>query len=140
MKEPQSSPGSGGSTPSDLEITAREGYLEARLTGDFRLERFKRQIETILQTAKDRNLDKVLVDVARMARFEFLNTTDRFEMATHAARLAGNLVQIALVGRPIQLDRERFGEQVAQNRGLNIRIFVDEDAALAWLNGSASNS
>ena len=135
MKEPLGSPGSGGAPPPDLEITAREGILEARVTGDFRLERFKRQIETILQAAKERGLDRILVDVARMAGFEALDTTDRFEMATHAARLAGNLVKIALVGRTPQLDRERFGEQVAQNRGLNIRIFVDEAAALAWLAG-----
>jgi hypothetical protein len=119
--------------PSDLVVTAREGYLEARLSGDFRLEHFKRRIETIVQTAKDRGADKVLVDVTRMVRFESVNTTDRFEMGAHAARLAGNLAAIAMVGRPPQIDPEKFGAQVAQNRGLNIRIFVDETAAVAWL-------
>ena len=133
MKEPLASPGSDGSTPSDIEYTAGEVYLEVRVSGDFRLERFKRQIETILQTAKDRGLGKILVDVTRMVRFESLNTTDRFEMSSHAARLAGTSVAIAMLGKPVQLDRERFGERVAQNRGLNVRVFVDEAAAVAWL-------
>jgi len=136
MKDTLASPGSEGSTPSDLEFTAREGYLEARLSGDFRMERFKRQIETILQAAKDRGLGKILVDVTRMVRFEALGTTDRFEMGAHAARVAGNVVTVAMLGTPPQLDRERFGEQVAQNRGLNLRVFVDEAAAVAWLTGA----
>jgi len=40
---------------------------------------------------------------------------------------------IAFVGSEAFVDPRRFGEAVARNRGLNLRVFTDMNEALVWL-------
>jgi len=42
-------------------------------------------------------------------------------------------VPVAFVGSESFIDPRRFGESVARNRGLNLRVFTDMDEALKWL-------
>ena len=42
-------------------------------------------------------------------------------------------VPVAFVGSESFIDPRRFGESVARNRGLNLRVFTDLDEAEAWL-------
>jgi hypothetical protein len=119
--------------PESVALVEREGYLEARLTGSYALERFKRQIAFILQACKDRGFNRLLTDVVDLTDFAVISTFDRFEIATHAAAIGKNLIAVAMVGLPNQFDPERFGAQVAQNRGMKVRMFTDPKAALDWL-------
>jgi hypothetical protein len=50
-----------------------------------------------------------------------------------AASLAGGVGRMAALARPDQIDPQRFGETVARNRGMNIRIFSELQPALSWL-------
>jgi hypothetical protein len=128
-------PGKAASGEEDVEFLDREGYLEARLKGAFTLERFKRQTTYMVQSGKDRGFKRLLVDVISMTGFESVDTLDRYAMGEHAARVAGILISVAMLGLPKQFDAEGFGVRVAQNRGMNVRIFTDSKSALAWLTG-----
>ena len=125
-------PGKGESGAEDLEYFEREGYLEVRMKGTYALERFKRQISFLFQACKDRGFQRMLADVRAMITMDALSTLDRYAMGEHAARVGGR-VSVAMLGLPAQFDAERFGAQVAQNRGMKIRTFTDPKKALDWL-------
>jgi hypothetical protein len=44
-----------------------------------------------------------------------------------------NIGQIAVIGNEPQIDKDRFGETVAVNRGLNIKAFTNWSDAIKWL-------
>ena len=70
-----------------------------------------------------------------------LSTTERYslgkvvadENAAVAAREAGRQVRVAMVGNPPLIDRDRFGETVAVNRGAAVKITYDLESAYRWL-------
>ena len=43
------------------------------------------------------------------------------------------LIKVAVLAKPEQLDRERFGEKVARNRWINVRVFTIVEEAEDWL-------
>jgi hypothetical protein len=45
----------------------------------------------------------------------------------------GVILKIALVGREDQMFTDNFVENVAINRGINLKIFTDVDEAVIWL-------
>jgi len=51
------------------------------------------------------------------------------------ARLAPYVGRVAVLLSPEVIDPEKFGAQVARNRGLHVDNFTDRDEALAWLLG-----
>ena len=69
-----------------------------------------------------------------------LTTTDRYSLgkvvAEENASLggeAGRQVQVALVGTHPLIDRDRFGETVARNRGAAVKVTYDLESAYRWL-------
>lgn len=70
-----------------------------------------------------------------------LSTTDRYslgkvvaeENAAVAATGAGRHVKVALVGSHPTVDRDRFGETVARNRGAAIKVTCDLESAYRFL-------
>jgi hypothetical protein len=119
-----------GEARNDLELVEREGFLEVRFLGSFSIERFKGQAEAASRACRERECEKLLVDVTRLeAR---LTTVDRYELASHAVRVSWGL-KVALYVRPDFLDPKKFGILVAQNRGLAVDAFTDRPAAVDWL-------
>jgi hypothetical protein len=70
-----------------------------------------------------------------------LSTTERYslgkvvadENAAVAAREEGRQVRVALVGNYPLIDRDRFGETVAVNRGAALKVTDDLASAYRWL-------
>jgi hypothetical protein len=54
-------------------------------------------------------------------------------MGVHAASVYHG-IRLTLVGQADAIDR--WAETVARNRGCDLRVFVDEGEALAWLRGA----
>ena len=78
----------------------------------------------------------LLVDTTRLVATTPGTTFERLRLGeSGAAGAASSGIRIAFIGREPFLDPERFGETVAVNRGLNVRVFLNEPAALAWLVG-----
>ncbi len=79
---------------------------------------------------------KILIDVNSitgtipfMDRFRFSEYLANYKIA-HAL---GKINRIAVVGQEPIVHKERFGETVAVNRGINVRVFTDKDQASIWL-------
>ena len=50
-----------------------------------------------------------------------------------ASKLASTVERAACVAQAEFVESEKFGARVAQNRGLDLDVFVDRETALAWL-------
>ncbi|HVG43804.1 MAG TPA: hypothetical protein VM890_03710 [Longimicrobium sp.] len=82
---------------------------------------------------------KLLIDCRALSGE--LSTTDRYslgqlvadENASVAAREAGRQVRVALVGSQPFIDRDRFGETVAVNRGAAVKVTEDLASAYRFL-------
>ena len=109
----------------------REGdWLVVRLTGPVVVEWMVDLVAQIATSMRAVPTAAVLVDTREaFGSFDDLGRY-RFAMAAVNEAIGG---PIAYVGREPFLDPGRFGEVVARNRGVNVRVFTDEPAARAWL-------
>jgi hypothetical protein len=88
---------------------------------------------TAVAFARAQNIQWLLVDTMLLTGFGPPNTVDRFEFAQRCAQAADGAVKVAFVARLEMIDGERFGVQVARNRGFLANIFSSEAEALDWL-------
>ena len=116
----------------EIEIQESEGFLEIRFLGPYDLGRFKKQMTLAVQASADRGVVSLLIDLSPVPLFGSVSTLDRFEMGVHASQIAKKL-RVAVYGTEEQIDPEKFGARVAQNRGVNLQVFTRRDAAIAWL-------
>ena len=54
-------------------------------------------------------------------------------MITYGQKLRGKIARLAMIGLPETILQDRFVENVAVNRGVNLRLFTGMDEAVAWL-------
>jgi hypothetical protein len=93
----------------------------------------------VIEACVKNQLPKVLVDIRKVEGQ--MSTMDRYNLATLAAKkyldekLAGKIqsTRFAWVENHPMVDPKKFGETVATNRGLNIKVFTEVKEALAWL-------
>ena len=62
-----------------------------------------------------------------------------FTVAEYGVKMAGIISKTALIGREDQMLHSNFVENVAINRGVNLKIFTDADEAIDWLKEQSSN-
>ncbi len=116
--------------------TTQKDLLTVEAKGDYTLVKannlFKLAIDSCLQQA----CRKILIGVTKVAgSIPFL---DRFTFAEYLANYSiqngrGKISKIAVLGNEPVVDKDRFGEIVATNRGLNLRVVTDMQEALHWL-------
>jgi hypothetical protein len=112
-------------------LTDREGYLEAVLQPTSSSDLIKRQFEEVVQTCKARKPSRLFLDFSTITgKF---STLERYEFGVFGARLVPDVGRVAVLIAPDVIDPEKLGGQVARNRGLNIELFLDRAAAMAWL-------
>lgn len=124
----------------ELEFAENDDYAVAILSG-------VRTPETLIAAAskttafcRDRGFSRVLIDLRKMSGG--LDTLQTFEVAGHgipSQKHVRKLVRSAILDHPENLDRIRFFETVAINRGFNVRVFSDEARAIAWLLADENN-
>ena len=85
---------------------------------------------TTRQAAEDAGLDRILIDFREMS--PPARQLDRFLAGIHVAEVWRPPLRVAGVWQPERIDR--FAEDTAVNRGAVFRMFVDEAAAVDWLN------
>lgn len=73
----------------------------------------------------------ILVDLREITDAR-LSDMDRYDAGVLASRESIG-APVAVVASEQFVDPRRFGEVVARNRGLNLRVFTDMDEATAWL-------
>jgi hypothetical protein len=119
----------------DFENAGR--YLAANVSGPYSLYGMRELIDQIAEESAKRNLERALVDVSLMTGDA--PTMDRYEYATYAAaRLHPRLQKCAACAGSGQR-LEPFTEQVAQNRGFQLRVFRERAEAVNWLTADAGS-
>lgn len=123
----------------NLEMRAEAGVLKVVATGRFTLDSAQRIFVEMLEAAASHGVAKVHLDgrevvgnprtIERFLYSEFAAET----VAAYSSRGLARTTPFAYVLRPPVLDPERFGETVAVNRGMNVKVFEDPDEALRWL-------
>jgi hypothetical protein len=115
-----------------LQIEEMPDYLAAKFTGAGAAEEIWRQFELIAKHCKRANKNKLLLDSTETRGKTSL--ADRYRLGDEAdIFMYYKLIKVAYVGRPEQLDPKRFGEMVARNRWVNVRVFTSVEDAEKWL-------
>lgn len=114
-----------------LVYVALAGEMNARLAEETYRE--------VLRECVAGGYSKMLIDCRALSGE--LSTTERYslgkvvadENTSVAASLPGRHVRVALVGSDPLIDRDRFGETVARNRGAAVKVTYDLESAYRWL-------
>ncbi len=119
-----------------IETKLEKEYLELKFKGDFSLAEAKKAYKYTIDTAVEHQKSKVLIDALEVSGT--MTIMERFEIAEFLTlycqkNALGKIARIALVGKEPLVDRHRFGEIVAVNRGLNVKVFTDWTEALMWI-------
>jgi len=114
------------------------GLLSAIGSGEFSLEGSKQVFLEMLAAVAQHKAEKVIFDGRKLRGKP--NELERFVYDEFAVRETHNLIQehkitpqIAYVIAAPLRDPNRFGENVAVNRGMNVRTFETIEDAFEWL-------
>ena len=114
------------------------GLLKVEATGEFSLDEAKRAFLEVLEAVAQYRTKKVLLDGRTLKGKP--GDLERFYYGEFAAEETMRLVeecgiapQFAYVIEQPLRDPRRFGETVAVNRGMNIRVFETPEEAFDWL-------
>jgi hypothetical protein len=112
-------------------IAEREGYWEARVRPTDSFPRVMAQMEELRVFCADRKPARVLLDMR--GYLGTLTITDRYELGNFGGHLQGLVGRMAAMARSELVDPQKFAVRVAQNRGLNVELFIDPEEAVRWL-------
>ena len=116
-----------------IEIEDRDDFVLIVYSGEFDMQSARETIDRILQACSEKHCSAALLDCRNMTGV--VTTLDRFEAATYGQGIKDTVSRMAVVGPPGLVLSGPFFENVARNRGLNLRVFLDMDKAVGWLKG-----
>ena len=125
-------------------VEIEQDVFNAVCVGPFELDLAQQQFIELLDEAVRSGATKVLIDGRQMTG----NPTDfeRFLYGSFAAWATLDVMtqhnvwlKFAYVIHEPLRDAQRFGETVAVNRGMDVKTFEDQNAALEWLNRDPLN-
>ncbi len=114
-----------------LRIIQKEAYIRFDFTGDFSEATGKQCIDAMIEAGGQLQLSKALLDCRAMTGE--IHIIESFQVAKYSVKMIGFISKIALVGREDQMFPDNFVENVAVNRGVNLKIFTDVEKAIDWL-------
>jgi hypothetical protein len=119
----------------DIELTVEEDLILVTASGEYSLVKANNLFKFSIDNVLAHNKNKILVDVTSLTGS--IPFFDRYQyaefLANYKAEHASKIHKIAVVGKEPIVDKDRFGETVAVNRGVNGRVFTEMSQALAWL-------
>jgi len=114
-----------------IDLESREGRLLVTASGKASLKRGLELYKRLVDEAVARGINSILLDGSAITGG--LSTLDQYELGrTIADYCLGQSVTLKLaVLRQPPIDK--FGAQVARNRGLTVEVFTEREAAENWL-------
>ena len=97
---------------------------------------FEQAIDMVAEAmrhSREAGLVDLLANTHGLTGFPTPSTFARYSLAVKWAESAGGALRVALVTRPEIMDPQKIGVLMAQNRGVNGDVFINETDALAWL-------
>ena len=113
----------------EIEFKHRENYLEVIFKGERTFEVVDHLIERIYNKCQKDNVDKLFVDV-REAKGEW-KEYDRFRIGARLSDFFKFNYKIVVCDKKEKINK--FGENTAVNRGVDILITDDRHKGLEWL-------
>jgi len=115
----------------ELTYDLKPDHLIARFGGQGQAEEIPLQFQAIVEQCNQAGLRRALIDISAVqVKLTFM---DRVRMAENGVIFARSGIRLAFVGLPEQAHPERIGELMAQNRGVDVKIFTDIQVAEDWL-------
>lgn len=113
----------------DVQIHEADNHLSVKATGRYSLANLSGLFDRVKAESEKRNGRGVILDVSKVAGTVPL--MDMFVLGEHCSRVWNPLFRIAIV--PPEEWVYKFFENVARNRGAQIAIVPNQDAAMEWL-------
>ncbi len=85
----------------------------------------------VISLAKANKIRKILSDERELEYT--LGVVDLYELAEYYSKKIPFVVKVAVVCKPEDLADAKFWETTSLNRGLNVHVFTDIDAAKEWI-------
>jgi len=114
-----------------LLIEDRSDYVYCRYTGAFRVAPMLAAFGKAAEHCRAGGSRRILMDLTE-ATGEF-DMMDRFSVAKEVSEVWDRDVRMAVLGMERLRVSDNFGETVARNRGVDLRVFFSLEAAVAWL-------
>jgi len=117
--------------PEQVRVDEEAGLIEVRSFGRVSAEDIEGSIAEVGRLCAETGITHVLVDGTETETMP--SVTGTYRAASGFPR--GIRIAVLLSATQPAAAYMRFGETVAQNRGVAIKLFRSRDAALAWLRG-----
>ena len=119
-----------------LKTMEKKDYLYANVEGNRTSESIKNVTRDICEMCVKNQFSKVLIDVRN-----FKENVELIKLYSLASIELPEIIQkrikkVAIIDREGIEDNQRFFENVARNRGHNVRIFTDINDAEQWLSNN----
>ena len=111
----------------------RDGCAFSQLVGCVSLEQAADAVTRALIAARDRGIQRLLVDASQLTGFSSPTLADRYFIVRRWAAEVGKQVELSIVLQQHILDPDRFGIMVAANLGMRANAFSSPSEALTWL-------
>ena len=125
-------------TPLKYLFEIKDNYLSVSVSGHFSLADSMKMYTEALGILVDKNLSKLFFDVRKVKGK--VTTMDRYYLGEFAALESIKYIEkglhfyaVTFYGIEPIIDSERFGELVAKNRGLNLKVTSHKNEALQFL-------
>ena len=116
-----------------IDVLSKGTYILVTYVGDFTRAEARRCIDVCTTSCLDHGLMSAMLDVRQMTGD--MTVMDRFHTALYGIKLRKEKIKTAMLADDRIVLPDKFFESVARNRGIRIRVFTDEDQAVAWLEG-----
>jgi hypothetical protein len=113
----------------EAEFNSYPEYVRVSLSGKWELEEAKNALRACREAADSASVERILIDLSELEPPE--DPMVRFHSAEEMANICGHDRRVSVVKR--KDDPVTLGEEVARSRGVNLRVYVKESDALAWL-------
>ena len=112
-----------------LDVEHRDGYSVARIRGEPSLGQFLSLIQLMAVETASWPARRALIDLRGIRTLT--SFTEHHAIGEETARQLAHLHRIAWVADPDRITRA--SEKTARRSGVNLAVFTDEAAAIAWL-------
>jgi Holliday junction resolvase len=116
-----------------INIEKKADYLVANFSGQANLQEVGNRFESLAVHCRSAKRNKLLMNISAIKAVP--SFSERFRAGERAVIFSEFGIKVAVVASPDQVEPRRLAELVAQNRGVDVRIFLDLAAAEEWLLG-----
>ncbi len=106
-------------------------YLCLKLTGDQTYDDMVKARDAVKESLLVNNLKRVLVDTTGL--ISSMGQVDDYKFASGLQETFNFTTKIAFLILPDFFEKYKFIENVAYNRGINLKVFTDKSEAIKWI-------